>query len=420
MANVWDFNSTWFAMESLDLLLNSLGVTNHFTNEFEVNLNMKFPVGDSFGIRKPQQHRIRRGIQYNPDPMSPEHATVTVQQPFGIDFEWDGIEKALFMGRSREDISKNFMASPMSKIAQSIDSAGAQFAHVWSSNVVGALGTNLTTADTVSGAARQAMVELGCAESGERGLFIPPVVMRSVKNSLAGQFNPVRDISKANRAGIITEMYDSFDWYESMSLYRHTAGTWAGAVTVNGAGQEGYSLNVNCTSGDTWKAGDKISINAVYPVNSMTKVRFNSTARTFTITADVTATAATATLPIYPAIYGINGTVKAQQYATVDTSPSDTAALTLWPGTTSPNGKTGSIGLALQQDAFAVVGVELELPKESSVEMAVRKRDKTSGIAVQFLRMFDGRSLTWINRFDVCLGFGALYSESCSISIASA
>ena len=58
-----------------------------------------------------------------------------------------------------------------------------------------------------------------------------------------------------------------FEFFESNSLFSHTAGTWAAAVTVNGANQSGTQLTITAGVGTTFNAGDKISIAGVNRVN---------------------------------------------------------------------------------------------------------------------------------------------------------
>jgi hypothetical protein len=136
---------------------------------------------------------------------------------------------------------------------------------------------------------------MGCPTDDDNlGLFVPPAVNRAVKTATGGFFNPTVDVSKQFRAGFV-EKSDSFDWYRSMSLRTHTAGTWAGAVTMNGANQSGSSIVVACTTGDTFKKGDKVSIANVNQVNLMTRATTSTASagtKTFTITADTTGAAA--------------------------------------------------------------------------------------------------------------------------------
>jgi hypothetical protein len=239
--------------------------------------------------------------------------------------------------------------------------------------------------------------------------------MRALKNASVGYFNPVNDIAKQFRTGIVGSG-DGFDWYESVALYSHTAGTWAGAVTINGAGQSGSSLTITATAADTFKQGDRISIANVNPVNPRTRRRVGSSARTFCVAQDLTAAGGGVdVLQLTESIYG-----PGSQYQNVDALPANGAALTLWPGTSSPNGKSGTLSLALHPDALALVGVEFDNPKQGSVEIAKQLKDDDTGITISFVRAFDPIGRRWINRFDTCLGFGNLYNGNCGVVIAGA
>lgn len=415
MANTFEY-ADWLAMESLDLLVNKLSVSQFFNTDYSKEFKQKFPVGDSIRIPYPDRGTIRNGLIYNPDAITRRHATIDFEEPFGSDFEWDAAEQALKAPRGRAKVSKEILEPRMAQLAQEIDSRNALYAYQNAASLTGVLGTNPTTYDATSGAARQIMAELACPPDGDRGLIVPPAVMRAVKASNIALHNPISDVSKQFRSGIV-QYADGFEWYESMSLYRHTAGTWAGAVTVTSTvtAQGTTTLGVTCTNADTWKKGDKFSIAAVVSTNPMTRRTFNATAKTLTITADTTATTTTATISFSPALYG-----PGSPHQNVDALPVAAAALTLWPGTTSPNGKSGIVGMAIQRNAFALVGVELEAPKESSVELYSSKTDPDSGLSISFIRQFDGRARKMINRFDVTMGRGSFYNDSCAVAIACA
>jgi coat protein Gp5 len=411
MPNTFEY-ADWLAMESLDLLMNKLSVSQFFNTDYSKEFKQKFPIGDGLRIPYPQRFTIRQGLPYNPQTINRLHANIDFEEPFGIDFEWDSAEAALKAPRGKAKISKDILEPAMAYIAQEIDSRNAQYAYQNAASVVGALGTNPTSFDTSSAAARQVMAELACPPEGERAMILPPAVMRSLKNAAIGYFNPVADIAKQFRTGIIGSG-DGFEWYESMSLYRHTAGTWAGAVTVTSTvtAQGTTSIALTCTTSDTFKKGDKFSIAAVLPVNPMTRRTYGTSAKTFTVTADATGASSAATVSFSPAMYG-----PGSQYQNVDALPVAAGALTLWPGTSSPNGKAGVVGLALHRNAFALVGAELELPKNA--ELASQKRDPDSGISVAFLRMFDPNERKMINRFDVCIGRGVFFNDACSVAVA--
>lgn len=413
MPNTFEY-ATWLAMESLDLLESKRAVSQVFNTDYSKEFKQKFPIGDSVQVPFPNQYNVRTGLDYNPGAITRRHATITFDDPFGIDFEWDSAEAALRTPRGREKVSKEILDPAMSKLGSEIDSRCAQYAYQNAASLVGILATNPTTYDATSAAARQVMQELGCPDSGERAMIVPPAVMRSVKTANIALFNPVADLNKQFRKGIIGQS-DGFDWYESMSLWRHTAGTTTSpTVTSTQTGTAAISsIAISCTTGNTFKKGDKIAFASVLPVHPENKRTFGTSTKNFTVTADVTAAGGSATVAFSPPMYG-PGSV----YQNVDALPVAAAVVTMWQGTTSPNGKIGQVGLGLHRNAFALVGVELEEPKSSSVELVSQKRDPDSGMSVRFIRQWDNRASKMINRFDVMIGYGSFYNDACAVAVA--
>jgi len=230
-------------------------------------------------------------------------------------------------------------------------------------------------------------------------------------------FNPASQISQMFKKGSIGEAV-GFDSYQSMSLYSHTAGTWASSVTLSANVASGAtSLAVTCTTGDTFNQGDVINIGAVNEVNPGT-LRSTGTLKQFVIAQSTVGAASAATLQLVAP--DSLGTIigPGSPYQNVDALPLSGAALTLFPGTTTPNGLKGVNSLALTDRAFALVGVRLANPK--AAEMSSYARDPETGISVSFLRMFDPVQRKWINRFDVLLGFGLLYNDHCAVRVLGA
>lgn len=419
MSQVFQFVD-WLSMTALRLLVNKLTVGGYFNSSWQQEFEREFAIGEQVRVPLPNRGFIRNGLGYNPNTINRLYTTVNCNQVFGYDFEWDSVKAALEVERGRERFKQIYIEPAMAQIAQEIDSRAASWAYKNSNNIVGVLGTDPTSLTTIN-QARQRMLELACPPGGERVFAIPPQVNTSLVPSQQGFFNPASDVAKTYKTGALGE-YAGFDFYESMSLYDHTAGTWQGAVTINTAPVDGAStLVVNCTSGDTFRTGDVFSIDAVYAVNPMTRRRTTSgTLKTFVIPTDafgndqnVTATTTTATIPISPVIYG-----PGSPYQNVSALPLANAALTLFPGTSSPNGKVGKQALALAKDAFAITGVKLEIPE--ACEMSSQQKDPDTGIYVAFVRMFDPQQRKMINRFDVCLGFGNLYSDNCAVRLLCA
>lgn len=417
MANAFQ-TVDWMSMKCLSLLKNKLAVVSNFSTDFQEDFEKPFAVNDSVRIKKPQRFLIRNGLPYSPDPINRVFTTVNLNQPFGIDFEWDSYEKAVKMERSEAQLEREYLAPAMAQIAQEIDSRAALWAYQNSNNFVGVLGTDPVDFDTTSAAARQRLVELGGANDDETGrcMIVPPNVMRALKKSAIGYFNPVADITKQFRTGIVGSG-DGFEWYESMSLYSHTSGIWAGAVTVTTAPVNGAtSVALTCTTGDTFNVGDCFDFNTTTAqVNPMTRRKTTTVAKPFVVTVAAVGVASAATVSFSPPIYG-----PGSQYQNVDVLPIAGAALTMFRGTAAPTAAhSGVNGLAFGRNAFAFIGVPLEKPS-GSVEICWQRRDPESGVAIRFIRQFDGQLSRMINRFDCLIGFGNLYNDEESVRILGA
>ena len=412
MANQFVFTN-WVSMEALRLLINKLEVAQFFNTEYNKEFDKEFPVGATVQVKLPQRFLIRNGLGYTPQPINRLAVNVNCNLIKGVDFEWDSIEKALEMERSKEEISKQYIEPAVAQIAQQIDSDAALFAYQNMNNIVGQLGVDPNTTTTFM-QARQRLIELACPPSGEKGVLVPPAVNTALVPALQTLFNPSSDISRQYKQGSIGKL-NGFDWYESMSLHRHTAGTVAGAFSVAVAPVSGANtLTVNLTAGDTLNVGDVINIASVNQVNPMTREVLTTVLKQFVIIQPITAVGGGAdVLSISPTIYG-----PGSQYQNVDALPAVNGAITLFPGTASPNGKSSAQGLVLHPDAFAMVGVKLEIPK--AVEIASQTRDPETGIAIRFIRAFDPVQSRMINRWDVLYGFGGLYPDNCGVRVLCA
>jgi hypothetical protein len=243
--------------------------------------------------------------------------------------------------------------------------------------------------------------------------FISSRMMTSFLTNQAVQFNPQSSISAQYKGGVVDAAH-GLEWVRSNSLYRHTAGTWAGAVTVtSGAASRRATLAVTCTTGDTFKQGDAFSILNVNFVNPMTRrVPSGNQVQHFVVTADVTASSTSATFPIYPPIYG-----PGSQFQNVDALPAASAALTLWPGTSSPNGKAGTNGLVIGKDAFAIVGAKYERPPNTVCSYA---QDPKTKLSIRFTRQWDIKTSKTYSRWDMAVGFGVLYADEAAARIVGA
>lgn len=398
-------------MEVLRLLVNFLTVAEYFNTDYEKDFKKEFPVGASIQVKFPQTFTIRDGLGYNPQGINRISTTVNLDQPFGIDFEWDDYEAAVKKERTESEISEQYLKPAAAQLAQEIDSRCAQFAYQNANNVVGSLGTDPTSVAAYYNARRR-LKELACPP-GKRALCISSSMMSTFGQNITTFFQPADELSQMFKEGALGRAA-GFDWYESNSLFQHTAGTWAAAVTVTGGGQSGSSLVITGTNGDTINKGDKISIINMNQVNPRTRrIPGPTVAKQLVVTQNFTLTGGSDTITILPAIFG-----PGSQYQNVDALPAGGAALTLWPGTGSPNGKVGTAALAMSKYAFALVGGKLYTP--SSTEAATQKQDPNTGIPIRFVKAWDPVRSMQIHRFDSLIGFGNLYQDNGAVVVAGA
>lgn len=408
----------WLAMESLRLLTNPLEVAPCFNTDYDEQLGKEFPVGATFRVPLPNMFTSSSTIAYAPQSIIDRHTTVTCDQIRQVGVEWDTVEGALSMPRGEARIKKKILVPAMKKLRQDIDSYCAQYATFNTPNIVGTLGTNPTTFDAVYGAGDQRLTELA-GNTEDKTMLLSPSLARSLRAGVVSYFTPTDSFAKMFKKGYIGEVTGVAQTYQSMSLYSVTAAVWAGTVEMLAGNQQGASLSLTATTGDTFTEGTAFNIAGVNDVNPMT-LRSTGTLKQFCIpfgTATVTAAAAAATIPCYPAIVG-----PGSPYQNVDALPAAGADLTMYPGTTAPSTgpKAGVNSLLLGRDAFALVGVKLENPKASSAEIVSQEQDPDTGISVAFLRMFDPKDRKWVNRFDTLFGCGVLWADHCSVRVLGA
>lgn len=413
--NLYQF-ADWIGMESLRNLVNRLEIASKFDTSYNKEFTREFAVGETVRVKLPQRFVVGDGIAYQPQPINRVFTTVAVDQFCPIHFDFDSIEEALKLERGGAAFKKEYIEPAMLQLAQEIDSRAALFAYQNTNNIVGQLAVDPTDT-SLAGSARQVLIENACTP-GEKILCTSPAAMTKIVNGSTTIFNPPSDISKQWREGAVGRAR-GFDWYESMSLFAHTAGSPTNTDAVNQAGQSGSQIQITATAAGTYKKGDVVSFAGVNNVNPKTR-RSTGQLKKFVVTADLTCVGGGGDLlNISPALVGPGGAgVLGNQYQNVDNLPGAGALITFWPGTTTPNGKVGTQGLVIGENAFALVGVKLQLPQ--MVEMKSQVRDPESGIAIRFTQTWDPILSRKICRFECLFGFGALYPDNCAVRFVSA
>ena len=408
-------NTQLVCMKVLRLMLNKLVVADYFDRTVQPEFEKEMAYGTTVFKKFPQLYIPSDGMGYQPQGISRLQTPVTLDQWIQVAFEWDDFEAALKLERSEEELEENYFEPAAAAMAQEWDTRCALFAKNNTSMIAGALGVDPTSVSTYY-TARQRLLEAACSAT-KLCMITSSSMMSSLGANITTIFHPGDEIDRMWRKGFIGELA-GFKFFESQSLFAQTAGTWAGTSgypIVNGAGQSGTSLTITANVGDTFNVGDKFSVVNVNRVNAMTRRTAGPlSVRTFTITQALTAAGGGAdVINFLPAIYG-----PGSQYQNVDALPATSAALTLWPGTTSPNGKSGTVGLGLSREAFALVGTKLYDP--TSVEEHGVMQDPDTGLSIRKVVFWDPvRSLRG-NRIDSLGGFGNLYQDRGAIAVVGA
>lgn len=417
MGNLF-LNTSWISMEVLRNLKNALKVCEYFNTDWEKDYNKSWAVGTTISVKFPQEFTIRNDLGYTPQGINRISTTISLDQPFGIDFQWDDYEAAVKAEHSEAELKQQYLEPAGVQIANEWDSRAALFAKNNTSQIVGTLGTDPTSITYLDQARARLLQKAGASVARKRAALISSSMQtNSINTPVTSLFQPADAITQAFKEGSMGKL-KTFDVFEEQNLYTHQAGTWQNAVTIAGAGQSGTSLNITDTAGDTFNVGDKFSIANVNMVNPRSRRSPGPlTPQTFTVTVALVGTGADV-LNFLPAIYGPGPGGVPSQYQNVDNLPVNGAALTLFPGTTSPNGVSGTIGLALTNMAFAIVGMRFYLPK--AVEARSQAEDRATGIPVRWVHAWDAYHSMQIQRFDTVGGFGCLYQDNAAVGLLGA
>jgi hypothetical protein len=419
--NSFDYTD-FLSRETLRRVINKKVIADAFNTDYNKNFTQTFATGAVVRVPYPVQFLpgTANDLGYEPQPIIDRATDVRINQIVKCHFAYDVLQRALESRHFEEALETDIVLPSVDTICQDIEDRCAKYAYQHAGTVIGVLGTNPTTFDQVFGAARQRMVNLG-APSGQRKMILDTAIGRPLTAAELPLFAPLGEIERAFKEGAIGRA-QTFDTYESASLYAHTSGAWAGVVECTTApvppadlGTGITTMAITHTSGDTFKVGDKTNWAAVNEVNNATR-RSTGRLRDFTILSQTLLTATTSTITFSPPMFG-----PGSPYQNVDALPLAGADMALWPGTNASGAaaaaKTGKISLALPRDAFALVGVKLTLPPSGGDFKSSTKRDPNSGLAISFVQQFDARTMEWITRFDCPMGFGEFYSGA-AIAVA--
>lgn len=393
---------TWYTKETARILVNNL--------KFAANVNRSYDdqyvqagakVGYTVNARLPQRFQVTEGQALQIQGINDQYVPITLTHQKNVAFSFSSAQMTMEV-----DMVRTRYVNPAAvALANIVDYDGLTTVYKDIYQAVGTPGTvpnsNLTYLQA------GAKLTNSSVPAGGRVAVLDPTSMVTLANANLALFNPTAQISEQYREGQFAGRALGVDsWYEDQNVAKHTTGTFtASTPLVNGASQTGSTLVVDgwASGATSLKKGDIFTVAGVFQVNP---VSYASTGQLqqFVVTADVSDTAGSITIPISPSI------ITSGQLQTVSASPADNAVVTVL-GATSPTAGTLATTVTPQSllyhpDAFALVMADLHKPT-SGVETTT-VRSKELGISIRMVQQYQIGSDQEPCRMDILYGWATL------------
>ena len=176
--------------------------------------------GGSIRVKKPNMYLRRQGSRVmDVQDQSEETQTVTVAIQDGVDMRFNSVELVQSVDNPAkfDDLSKNYITPAIKSMVSGIEADYIAACTKATYNLVGTAGTALT-GGTVPGLARARLNQNLAPKDGQRYVQVDSNAMAGIVNGIATFFNPVADVSKAFREGMIGRNAMA-DWYENDRMW---------------------------------------------------------------------------------------------------------------------------------------------------------------------------------------------------------
>lgn len=352
-------------------------------------------IGNTLKIRLPNKYTTSTGASITPQDTSENNVSLVVGTQRNVPMQFLTSDLTLYI----DDFSERILDPAMAVLAAAIENDAFSMAK----SVYYQVGTPGTTPNTLL-TYLQAMARLdnSLAPKTQRCLQLQPLDAATIIDALKGLFQESVAIAKQYRDGIMGRTA-GMDWYTNTLLTRMTNGSNVTGITVSSwSSSAPDTLTVNCTNGDTFKAGQVFTIAGVNEVHPETKVDTGRLQK-FVITADATASGTTVALTISPSPVTTGATQN------VSAAPASPDAL-VFDGTASLN---YGLAMAYYKQAFAAAFADLYMPK--GIDWGAR--EVMDGISMRLIRQYVITTDFVVTRADVLYGYQAIRPElACRIA----
>lgn len=255
--------------------------------------------GDTVDIKIPPVPVVYTGAVFaegsTPDNFGEQKVTLTVDTQKHTGIQFGSAQKKLELSEFKE----RFLRPAMQTLSSVVEADLLQRAYAGVPNLVGTPGSVPTQMKTYGQA--RAKLQNFLAPVGDRSTVFSSNANLELVDTSKALFHAKKEIDRGFLRGSIGEAQGA-DFYEHQSCPVHINGTKVAGITVSGATQSGMQLTIGgLASGDTITKGSVFTIAGVYTTHPLTGQPY-AELQQFVVTQDFTATGATGTIGIYPAL----------------------------------------------------------------------------------------------------------------------
>ena len=407
MANSFLTNSI-ITMEALDVLENTDAAARIINRQYSDNFKFGGAVlGQTLNIRKPPRFIGRLGQAVSIEGITEQYVPLTLAFQRGVDTQVSSQDLLLNINDYRETI----LVPEIARLANLIDQDVCQLAQGLN-NFVGTPGVTPSALSTYLAA--KVKLDNGACPPGNRNVINNPAADASIVDALKGLFQASDEIKQQYLQGSMGRAIGA-EWTMDQNVYTQTVGS-LGASTplVTSANQSGSSIITNGWTSGTLNAGDIVSfVSATTPVNYVNPQNYQNVgqAMQFVVTATVSDSAGTMTIPIAPAMVGPGSSTPQLQNVTnlppascpVFVYNTAAASFSTITGVSSPQ------NLFVQKNFGTLAMVDMPLP--GGTDKAYRAASKKTGNTIRIIRDYVSTTDQWIQRSDVLYGVAVLRQE---------
>lgn len=432
---------------ALPVLANECVLTDKFNRQYDKEFGVKgFKIGATANVRRPPRYLGTFGPALNVEPSVETYVPVSVNYQYHVDIQFNTINMLLDI----DEFESRFIRPACIAVGNRLDSDGAYVAFQQTAQQGGIFGTSPTSFLTFA-LAKATLVNEGMPRGMTPTVCLDPVSQATMADALKGLFNPQVDISEIYENGMVAAKTAGFDWFEDPNIATFTTGTLSGTPVLAGATSaaggtalltSGWSqtgtFEISGLSNTTASCvvGDILTVKGVYPVNPQNRNQYGKSLKQFVVLPPggyapmvgsattggpqfATATLSHGTFNATTGLYTSNGSglltvtvgeclISGGQFQNCSNAP-------VSPYTVQINGATTAVaagvvspqGLAFHRDAYAMVFVDLPLPR-TAVE-ASRAYDEDLGVSIRMATQYTINNDAEPTRLDVAYGFSSLY-----------